>query len=245
MVLYANGFGPTSAPVVNGSETQSGTLRRLPVITIGGIAGNGALCRTDFARRVSVQRVIPSNAPSGDNPIMATYDGPKPSPAGLITVRGSAPPPTSVTLFVAPIGQRFLERHASAPNSGSTDGPFATFDHARAIVQSLSKTGLSQVNVQFRAGTYYLAVNRNVHGGRLRLGHAANRVSKLSRRIAGHQRRRARAELDQYERQHLEDHAARLHTVFRESVLQRSTAAAAAAGRLFGHLLPDTSARSI
>ena len=67
----------------------------------------------------------------------------------------------------------------------------------------------------------------------------ADRVPELSRRIAGLQRRRARAELDQHRRQHLEDHAARLHAIFRESVLQRSAAAAAAPGRLSGHVLPD------
>ena len=34
--LYANGFGPTSVPVVNGSMTQSGSLAAPPVIKIGG-----------------------------------------------------------------------------------------------------------------------------------------------------------------------------------------------------------------
>ena len=38
VVLYANGFGPTSVPVMNGAETQSGTLSPLPGISIGGIA---------------------------------------------------------------------------------------------------------------------------------------------------------------------------------------------------------------
>jgi uncharacterized protein (TIGR03437 family) len=35
IVLYANGFGPTSTPVVTGSETQSGSLNPPPVVTIG------------------------------------------------------------------------------------------------------------------------------------------------------------------------------------------------------------------
>src|SRR6202044_1416283 len=38
IVMYANGFGSTSTPVVSGSETQSGTLLPMPVITIGGVA---------------------------------------------------------------------------------------------------------------------------------------------------------------------------------------------------------------
>ena len=37
VVLYANGFGPTSTPVVNGSASQSGTLSPLPVVKIGGV----------------------------------------------------------------------------------------------------------------------------------------------------------------------------------------------------------------
>jgi len=40
VVLYANGFGPTSAAVVSGSATQSGTLSTLPVVSIGGVSAN-------------------------------------------------------------------------------------------------------------------------------------------------------------------------------------------------------------
>jgi len=36
IVLYANGFGPTSPAAVSGSVTQSGTLSPLPTVTIGG-----------------------------------------------------------------------------------------------------------------------------------------------------------------------------------------------------------------
>jgi uncharacterized protein (TIGR03437 family) len=37
VVLYANGFGATSSPVVSGSITQSGTLPAFPTVTIGGL----------------------------------------------------------------------------------------------------------------------------------------------------------------------------------------------------------------
>ena len=37
VLLYANGFGPTSVPVASGSPVQSGTLSPRPVIKIGGI----------------------------------------------------------------------------------------------------------------------------------------------------------------------------------------------------------------
>src|SRR5579883_1301288 len=36
VILYGNGFGPTSVAVVSGSQTQSGNLPAFPVVTIGG-----------------------------------------------------------------------------------------------------------------------------------------------------------------------------------------------------------------
>jgi uncharacterized protein (TIGR03437 family) len=72
VVLYANGFGQTSVPVVAGSSTQSGSLSPLPVITIGGIKATvqfaGLVAPGEFQFNV----VVPSNAPSGDNAITAT-----------------------------------------------------------------------------------------------------------------------------------------------------------------------------
>ncbi len=44
----------------------------------------------------------------------------------------------------------------AAANAASTDGPFKTFDKARLTVQGLNKTGLNQIVVQLRAGTYFL-----------------------------------------------------------------------------------------
>jgi len=155
VVLYANGFGSTSVPVVSGAETQSGSLSPLPVITIGGIAATltfaGLVAPGEFQFNV----VIPTNAPSGDNAITATYNGAEASPAGLITILGTAAP-TVVTFYVSPAGDDFWSGTLPAPNSNNTDGPFASFDHARAIVQSIGKTGLTLISVQFRAGIYYL-----------------------------------------------------------------------------------------
>ena len=58
--------------------------------------------------------------------------------------------------YVAPNGNDGWSGTLPAPNAVGTDGPFATFDRARAAVQALSKTGLHQVVVQFRSGTYFL-----------------------------------------------------------------------------------------
>jgi uncharacterized protein (TIGR03437 family) len=156
VVLYANGFGPTSLPVVSGSETQSGSLSPLPVITIGGIAATVSFAGLVAPGEFQFNVLIPTNAPSGDNPIVATYSGAEASPVGLITILGSTAAPAAVTFYVSPAGNDYWSGTLPAPNSNNTDGPFATFDRARTIVQSISKAGLTGINVQFRAGTYYL-----------------------------------------------------------------------------------------
>jgi hypothetical protein len=66
------------------------------------------------------------------------------------------------TFYVAANGNDVWSGQLPAPNAAKTDGPFATFDHARAAVQALDKTRLRQVVVQFRAGTYYLPVTEQL-----------------------------------------------------------------------------------
>ncbi|MGO9228353.1 MAG: IPT/TIG domain-containing protein [Bryobacteraceae bacterium] len=155
VLLYANGFGATSVPVVSGSETQSGTLSPLPVIEIGGVAATVKFAGLVAPGEYQFNVVIPVNAPSGDNTLVATYNGVTTSPVTLITIQSSAPA-TSGTYYVAPYGNDSWSGDLAAPNPASTDGPFATFDGARAAVRALNKTGLSQVTVQFRGGTYFL-----------------------------------------------------------------------------------------
>ncbi|HEV1283928.1 MAG TPA: hypothetical protein VNU44_01405, partial [Bryobacteraceae bacterium] len=87
VVLYANGFGQTTPAVVNGSLTQSGSLPALPVVTIGEI--NAAV---QFAGVVSpglfqFNVTVPSNARSGDNALVATYNGFSTQANVLITVK--------------------------------------------------------------------------------------------------------------------------------------------------------------
>jgi hypothetical protein len=62
----------------------------------------------------------------------------------------------SAFYYVAPNGRDSWSGTLAAPNPALTDGPFATFEQARDAVQSLDKTGLKQVTVWFRGGTYYL-----------------------------------------------------------------------------------------
>ncbi len=157
VLLYANGFGPTTPAAVSGAIGQSGTVSPLPVISIGGIAA-----QVQFAGLISpglfqINVVIPSNVPSGDNAIAAVVNGVPVAPVGLITVQGAGAMPTAVTMYVTPNGNDFWSGRLASPNAAATDGPFATLDHARQAVQNIVKAGLTQVTVQIRGGTYSLA----------------------------------------------------------------------------------------
>ena len=156
VILYANGFGPTAPAAVSGAETQSGTLSPLPAVAIGGLAAP-----VQFAGLVSpglfqINVVVPANTPTGDNALSAVINGVAVAPVALITVQGAAAPPASLTLYVAPNGSDSWSGRLPAPNATASDGPLATLDRARALLQNTLKAGLAQVNVQVRGGTYYL-----------------------------------------------------------------------------------------
>ena len=156
VVLYANGFGATTPAVVSGAVAQSGSLAANPVIKIGGIQASVQFAGLVAAGQFQFNVVVPANAPSGDNAVVATYNGSEASPVALLTVQGAAAAPATVTFYVAPNGSDLWSGRLSAPNADNTDGPFATLDHARAYLQGINKAGLNQVNVQVRGGTYYL-----------------------------------------------------------------------------------------
>jgi uncharacterized protein (TIGR03437 family) len=83
--IYANGFGPTSVPVVRGSETQSGTLSPLPAIMVGGMAATVVYAGLVFPGEYQFNVVLPAVG-NGDQPISATYNGVS-TPSGVfITV---------------------------------------------------------------------------------------------------------------------------------------------------------------
>jgi uncharacterized protein (TIGR03437 family) len=76
IVIYANGFGPTSTPVVSGAVSQSGSLSPMPAITIGGIQANvrfAGLNVTPGEFQFNVD--VPVNLTDGDQPITATFSG--------------------------------------------------------------------------------------------------------------------------------------------------------------------------
>jgi uncharacterized protein (TIGR03437 family) len=88
IVLYANGFGPTSAPVVSGSVTQTGTLSPLPVIKIGGNTATVQFAGLNITPgEFQFNVVVPPNTPDGDQPISATYNGLSTQAGTLITIQ--------------------------------------------------------------------------------------------------------------------------------------------------------------
>ncbi|HLH00453.1 MAG TPA: hypothetical protein VKX49_29380 [Bryobacteraceae bacterium] len=87
IVLYANGFGPTSAPIISGSVMQSGSLSPEPAIKIGGTAAS-----VQFAGLVSpglfqFNVVVPPNSADGDQTVTAAYSGAATQSGALLTVQ--------------------------------------------------------------------------------------------------------------------------------------------------------------
>ena len=87
IVMYANGFGSTSTPVVSGSVTQSGTLSPRPVITIGGVAATVTFAGLVSPGEFQFNVVVPTSVANGDQPTMAMYNGLTTQAGTLITVQ--------------------------------------------------------------------------------------------------------------------------------------------------------------
>jgi uncharacterized protein (TIGR03437 family) len=87
VVLYANGFGPVSNPIVSGSAVQSGNLSPLPLVKIGGIAATVTFAGLVAPGEFQFNVVMPANTPAGDQPITATYNGLVTQSGTLITVQ--------------------------------------------------------------------------------------------------------------------------------------------------------------
>ncbi len=87
IVLYANGFGSTSTAVVSGSETQSGTLSPMPVITIGGVPASVTFAGLVAPGEFQFNVVVPSALADGDQPTKAMYNGLTTQTGTLITVQ--------------------------------------------------------------------------------------------------------------------------------------------------------------
>jgi len=86
VLLYANGMGPTTVPVVNGSRTQTGVLPSMPAVKIGGLPAvvqySGLVAAGEFQFNV----VIPSGLADGDQPLTAAYQGASTQAGTLIAI---------------------------------------------------------------------------------------------------------------------------------------------------------------
>ena len=87
IVMYANGFGSTSTPLVAGSETQSGTLSPMPVITIGGVPATVAFAGLRYPGEFQFNVVVPPSLADGDQPTIAIHNGLMTQAGTLITVQ--------------------------------------------------------------------------------------------------------------------------------------------------------------
>src|SRR5579872_1321333 len=87
IVLYANGFGPTSNAVVSGSSTQSGTLSPLPAVKIGGIPATVTFAGLVSPGEFQFNVVVPQSLTNGDQPITATYNGVSTQSGTMISVQ--------------------------------------------------------------------------------------------------------------------------------------------------------------
>lgn len=87
VLLFANGFGPTSSTVVGGSEQQGGQLPTLPVVTIGGTQASVAFAGLISPGLYQFNVTVPSNTPSGDASLVATYNGQSTQAGVLLSIK--------------------------------------------------------------------------------------------------------------------------------------------------------------
>ncbi|MCL5743013.1 MAG: hypothetical protein M1541_03655, partial [Acidobacteria bacterium] len=87
VVLYANGFGLPSTPLVEGSSTQFSALASLPGFRIGGTVATVAYAGVVAPGLYQFNVVVPANAPDGDNAVFSSYAGFTTTPGALISVQ--------------------------------------------------------------------------------------------------------------------------------------------------------------
>jgi uncharacterized protein (TIGR03437 family) len=83
IVLWANGLGPVSTPVVPGAPTQSGSLTSVPVVRIGGQSATVTFAGLVSDGLYQINVTVPAGLGTGDVPVTATVGGAQ-SPSGLM-----------------------------------------------------------------------------------------------------------------------------------------------------------------
>jgi uncharacterized protein (TIGR03437 family) len=87
LLLFADGFGPTSVPVTSGSTTQSGTLSPVPVIKIGGLTATVSFAGLVAPGEFQFNVTVPASIADGNQSLVAAYNGLITQPGTLITVQ--------------------------------------------------------------------------------------------------------------------------------------------------------------
>ena len=75
IVVYGNGFGTTTVPIVTGALSQSGTLTGALVVAIGPSPANVPFAGLIAPGLFQFNMVVPASTPDGDIQISAAYDG--------------------------------------------------------------------------------------------------------------------------------------------------------------------------
>lgn len=86
-VLYANGFGAVTPAVTKGSEVQTGSLPSTPVVQIGGTQAVVQYAGLVSPGLYQFNVVVPMNVASGDNTLVAQYNGQSTQSGVLLTVQ--------------------------------------------------------------------------------------------------------------------------------------------------------------
>jgi uncharacterized protein (TIGR03437 family) len=87
ILIYANGFGATSQPVQSGSLTQAGVLAAMPSVEIGELPAQVLYAGLVGVGEFQFNVVVPASLASGDQTIVATYNGVSTQPGLLLTVQ--------------------------------------------------------------------------------------------------------------------------------------------------------------
>jgi uncharacterized protein (TIGR03437 family) len=87
IVVYGNGFGSTTVPVVAGSETQSGTLPGTVHVTVGGETAQLIYAGLAGPGVYQFNIVLPTLLMNGDLPIQVLYNGQSTQGGAVITIQ--------------------------------------------------------------------------------------------------------------------------------------------------------------
>jgi len=87
VVVYGNGFGATTVPIVAGSETQSGSLPDSVQVQVGGVVARVVYAGLAGPGLYQLNIVLPMSLPSGDVPIGVLYGGKSTQAGTVITIQ--------------------------------------------------------------------------------------------------------------------------------------------------------------